>query len=211
MINLHVAICAFLCGALTAACASAPAASPPSATSSASPTPGPTSAVVLAMTGSFTFSSYGYSVGFPAGWTLAPATSRWWPPAWSVSDDNSGFDFIDGPLPEGGAFRAASAVAPEGISVDDWVDEFITAASVGSCYPPRAGLPEISVDGQTGRINDGCPDEIEATVVVGRRVYVFTLFLGEGQGRALFDAFAATIDLRPEDAIEVPSPTPSPI
>jgi hypothetical protein len=47
-----------------------------------------------------------------------------------------------------------------------------------------------------------------ATVVVEGRLYVFMLGHVRSDARAFFDAFAATIDLRPED-VAVPSTTPS--
>jgi len=170
-----------------------------------------TSAVVPAMTEAFTSANHGYAVGYPADWTLEPATSLWWPPAWKGSGVYTGFDRISAPVPlEGGVFRAASAQAPEGVSIDDWIDEFIIQAEVGTCNPSRTTLREVTIDSQRGRIRDECPAEVEATVVVGRRVYVFTLFLDASHRRAVFDAFAATIDLRPEDAVVVPSPTPPP-
>jgi hypothetical protein len=76
--------------------------------------------------------------------------------------------------------------------------------SPAGCGVPRSEKLEIIIDGQAGRVWEGCPGEIEANVVVGQRVYVFTLF-GDGISRALFDAYASTIDLRPEEAA---SPAP---
>ncbi len=52
------------------------------------------------------------------------------------------------------------------------------------------------------------PAELEATVAVGRRVYLITLFHDGPDRGAVFDALAATIDLRPED-VPTPSGTPS--
>ena len=48
---------------------------------------------------------------------------------------------------------------------------------------------------------------IEATVVAGGRLYLFVLLHDRSDARAFFDAWVATIDLRPEDAA-VPSSTP---
>ena len=42
-----------------------------------------------------------------------------------------------------------------------------------------------------------CPGEIEATVVAGGRLYLFTLLSDASDAKAIFDAYAATIDLRP--------------
>lgn len=155
----------------------------------------------------FASADYGYSVGVPSGWAIDPASMLWWPPAKTTPGDYSAFDFVTGEgVPDGAVFRAASAEAPEGVSVDDWIDEFITGAEAGTCNPPRVMLPEITIDGQVAKIRAGCPDEVEATVVVGRRAYVFTLF---SDSRAAFDAIVATIDLRPEAALEVPTPAAS--
>ncbi len=88
--------------------------------------------------------------------------------------------------------------------IDEWIDRAV-GYQPGGCGVPRSEQPEITIDGQPGRVWEGCPGEIEATVVVGGRVYLFTLF-GDGVSRALFDAYASTIDLRPEEAA---SPAPS--
>jgi hypothetical protein len=110
------------------------------------------------------------------------------------------FDFIVG------TFRGASTEVPDGVTIDDWVDQSVVHYQPGSvCGAPRSELPQVTIDGQPGRITLDCPGEIEATVVVDGRLYLFTLF-GDGVTRALFDAYASTIDLRPEEAA---SPAPS--
>jgi hypothetical protein len=186
---------------LAAACSSAASPSPSSA-------PSPTPTPVLSMTKTFTSVNNGYGVGYPADWTVEPATSLWWPPAWAHSDDYSGFDFIFAPADH--HFRAASAVAPEGVVIDDWIDSYMTTAGDNTCNPRRSTLPEITIDGQAGRIRTTCPNEVEATVEVRRRAYMFTLSSESPDIRAMFDAFAVTIDLRPEGAPAAPTPTPSP-
>jgi hypothetical protein len=55
-----------------------------------------------------------------------------------------------------------------------------------------------------------CPEEIDATVVAGGRLYLFVMTHSpRANSRATFDAFAETIQLHPEDATE-PSTSPSP-
>jgi hypothetical protein len=83
-------------------------------------------------------------------------------------------------------------------------------------------LAEVTIDGHAGRLRGFCGDppatEIEATVVVNNRVYLFTLFrfvegnetASEAHERALFDAFAATIKLNPQDVQVRPSIVPGP-
>ena len=84
------------------------------------------------------------------------------------------------------------------------VDEYVsTTALPGGCGVPRSQQAEITIDGQPGRISE-CPNRIEATVVAGGRLYLFTLSHDRSDARAVFDAFAATIDLTPETAVDFP-------
>jgi hypothetical protein len=172
-------------------------------TPSVAPTSTPTP--VLSMTKTFTSVNNGFAVGYPADATVQPATSLWWPPDLRARAQSTGFDYIL--LAGFPTFRAASAVAPDGVVIDDWIDSYMTTAGDSDCNPRRATLPETTIDGQAGRIRTTCPGEVEATVVVGRRAYLFTLFSDSPDRKAMFDAFAATIDLRPEGA---PAATPWP-
>jgi len=72
------------------------------------------------------------------------------------------------------------------------------------------------IDGLAGRYRGFCGDanEVEATVVAGDRVYMFTLFQGdrvstEAEERAVFEALLATITLDPAAADRPASPAPS--
>jgi hypothetical protein len=173
-----------------------------------------------AMTQSFTSEKYGYSVRYPADWRVDPATTFWSPPEWKASaGDSSALDLIT-PVVGPRLFRAASALAPDAASVDDWIAEFITMSDFADCNPPRETLEPVVIGGKAGRLRGFCGNppatEIEATVVVDRRVYVFTLFSFvesgaiEADERALFDALAATITLSPENAQARPSIVPGP-
>jgi len=130
-----------------------------------------------------------------------------WDPVTQPHPDNSGAhdDPFDG-VETGFAayFKAASTEIPDGVSIDEWVDEYV---SPGGCGVPRSQQAEITIDGQSGRISE-CPNEIDATVVAGGRLYLFILLHDRSDGRAFFDAWIATIDLTPETAA-VPSSTPS--
>jgi hypothetical protein len=195
-------------GGLPPAPSASPSPSPSLAPASAAPS-GPTTLVIPAMSELYVSGRYGYSVMYPADWSGAAASQTWWPPDWKAGRSaGEPFDFID----RGGgtsAFRAASALLPDGLpDVNDWIDEFLTFGDP-TCVPPRERQELVSIDGAPGRLRDSC-GEVEATIVLDGRVYMFTLYLGLDQvtnGRELFDAFAATIDLRPEDAA-LPSPSP---
>ncbi len=169
----------------------------PSATAPASTSVRPGALPPLAST--FTSESYGYSFRYPDGWSATHASARWWPPDWkSGGSPQEPFDSVASPG-DRPIFRAASALLPEDAVVDAWIAENITFSDVPGCAPPRDTLEAVVIDGQPGRLRDSC-GEVEATVVAGRRVYVFTLFVGPsgvGGARALFDAIAATMELAP--------------
>jgi hypothetical protein len=189
-----------------------PSATPPpvpaSAAPSSSPSPSPTTLTIPPMQQTFFSERHGYTVSYPAGWSSSPAAQAWWPPDWKAGGSEiEPFDILEGG-DESPFLRAASAPLPTGLpSVDDWIDEFLTFGDP-ACVPPRGQQEAITIDGAPGRLRDSC-GEVEATVVLDGRVYMFTLFVwneGVTNGRELFDALAATIDLRPEDAV-LPSPS----
>jgi hypothetical protein len=193
----------------------APSASPPPSVSprpSTSPAPS-TSAIpepsVGAMTQTFTSPTFGYSIKYPAGWTVTPTT-------------------VDGPTPggadalvseAGGWFlRASSAAIPDGVVVDDWIRQTLTYSDDAGCAPARKTLESVTIDGHEGRILGFCgvppAPQIEATVVADKRVYLFTLFDSQevpkaDEARALFDRLASLIKLDPASAGGSPKPSPS--
>ena len=179
--------------------------SPVPSASPAASTPASPGASIPEMTETFTSAKFGYSIHYPADWTVTPAKA-------GTTGESDTFD------PPGGVgrFRALSVVVPAGVVVDDWITQNITASDIPECAPPRDTLAEVTIDGQPGRFRGFCGNppatEIEATVVVDNRVYVFTLFRGnegtasEGELRSLFDAFTATVTLNPQDAEGSPGP-----
>ena len=180
----------------------------PSDAPSADPAPIPTTLTIPPMQQTFFSERYGYTVSYPAGWSSSSAAQTWWPPDWKAGGSpGEPFDVM-AVQDETLGLRVASAPLPEGLpNVNDWIDEYLTFGDP-NCVPPRERQESISIDGAPGRLRDACR-EIEATVVVDGRVYMFTLFLWNDvvNGRELFDAIAATIDLRPEDAT-LPSQRP---
>jgi hypothetical protein len=172
----------------------------PSASAPPSPAESAQSVVIPDLTQTFVSSTNGFSIGYPDGAIISPATVVANP---FVEQNNEEFDFINNEPSH--TFRGASSLAPGTASIDDWIDR---GFQPGGCQVRRSEQAEITIDGQPGRIWEGCPNEIEATVAVGRRVYVFSLFGAADVpdvSRAVFDAYASTIDLRPEEAA---SPAP---
>ena len=147
--------------------------------------------------------------------TVTPAEQLW---GFSVQVDD-GFDVVETGL--AAVFKGASTEFPgEGPcrnteaepipcgSIDEQIDRYLSDDYVlgGGCGVPRSQQVEITIDGQSGRIAE-CPNHIEATVVAGGRLYLFTLSHDRGDARAVFDAFVATIELTPETAVDFPGLT----
>ncbi|MFL5726146.1 MAG: hypothetical protein ACJ77F_07385 [Chloroflexota bacterium] len=159
-----------------------------------------------ALTSTFVSPTYGYSFGYMR--RLEPATERWDPINQPLEDRDFDhrFDAVETGL--AAYFEGASTEIPDGVSIDDWVDQYVTPIPAGGCGVPRSQQAEITIDGQPGRIV-ACANGIQATVGAGGRVYLFILSAARSDARAFFDSWIATIDLRPEDAA-VPSTSPSP-
>jgi hypothetical protein len=173
--------------------------------------------VLRGMTETFVSPTYGYSFEYFDRGGPAPATEVWDPGNQPPLDDVGLYERFDANETGLGAyFQGASTPIPDGVSIDEWVDEYVTPSTAGNCGIPRSQQEEIIIDGQPGRIAEcpGAPDtdsramvdtstvsEIHATVVAGGRLYFFSLAGPRGEGaRMLFDAWVATIDLTPETA-----------
>ena len=125
------------------------------------------------MTTTFISLRNGFVLKHPDRVTLTPATN-----IWGFGDD--GFDVVETGL--AAVFKGASTDMPlvqngflvgepSGISIDAWVDQAVEDAA-GNCGVPRSEQAEITIDGQPGRISE-CQNRIEATVLVGGRLYLF--------------------------------------
>jgi hypothetical protein len=150
-----------------------------------------------ALTKTFVSPTNGFSFGYIRG--LEPAKELW-DPVTQPFPDKSGdlddpFDFVETGF--GAVFKSASTAIPDGVSLDAWIDEHVSS---WGCGVPRSQQAEITIDGRSGRVAE-CPGMITATVVAGRRLYLFILGRDSSDARAFFDTFTATIDLRPETAV----------
>jgi hypothetical protein len=175
-----------------------------------SPSPSASAAVDFPMTSTFVSPTYGFSFKYLDRGGLRPATELWDPVRQQADINLDGaFDAVETGL--SAYFEAASVKLPDGVSIDAWVDQYVTPTAAGGCGVARGRQAEITIDGQSGRVaecHNGDPDRVQATVVAGGRLYLFILSAARSDARALFDAWIATIDLRPEDAA-VPSNSPS--
>jgi hypothetical protein len=151
----------------------------------------------LGLTETFVSPTYGYTFGYIRG--IQPATDRWDPSSQPLEERNLDRRFDAVETGYGAYLEGASTKLPDGISVDAWVDEFVTPRTVGGCGVPRSQQAQITIDGEPGRVAE-CADQIEATVVAGGRLYLFVVYRDGRDARAMFDAWVATIDLTPETA-----------
>jgi hypothetical protein len=171
-----------------------------------SPSPSPAQAIYYpALMTTFVSPTYGFSFKYLDRGGLRPATEVWDPvnKQADISFDHA-FDAVETGL--SAYFEAASVELPDGVSIDAWVDKYVTPMAAGGCGVPRSRQADITIDGQSGRVAE-CQNGIQATVVAGGRLYLFILSAARSDARAFFDAWVATIDLRPEDAA-VPSNSP---
>jgi hypothetical protein len=160
-----------------------------------------------AMTTTFVSPTYGYSFNYLDRGGLAPATEPWDPGNQPLDDRNFDGRFDGVETGFRAYFESASTPIRDGVSIDAWVDQFVTPLTAGGCGLPRSQQADITIDGHPGRVAE-CPNRIEATVVAGGRLYLFILGHDRSDARAWFDAWIATVDLRPE-AAAVPSISPS--
>jgi hypothetical protein len=162
------------------------------------------------LTQAFTSPTFGYSIRYPAGWTVDSTTGDGPTPG--------GTDSFD-PTAGGWHLRALSRAVPDGVVVDDWIVQTLQNSNDPGCMPKRDTMERVTVDGHEGRVMGFCgvppAPQIEATVVVDKRAYLFTLWdtregaTNEKETRALFDALMATITLDPGTAGGSPKPSPS--
>jgi hypothetical protein len=146
----------------------------------------------------FVSPTYGFSFGSIDRGGIEPATERWDP-------SNQPVDFRGGPQLDyvdtgfGAGVAGASTPVPDGVSIDEWVDQYVTSLAAGGCGDPRSEQEEVVIDGESGRLAQ-CQIQVDATVVAGGRLYLFRLYRNSPDRRAMFDEWVTTIDLTPETA-----------
>jgi hypothetical protein len=183
----------------------------------ATASPAPSDPLTPALTEAFTSETYGFSIRYPADWSARPATGFFSPSEWAAQGGPvKWLDILAPPGERRGMLRAVSVLVPEGAKADDLVATYMDCAA--SC---QATLTDISIGGQPARLQERVragQEEVQASVLVGDRVYVFTLSEGANDTewpvlenvRGLFDALMATVEFHPEDALAAPSSSPSP-
>lgn len=148
----------------------------------------------LSMT--FISPTMGYSVRYPAGWTITLATDSWPYGKTSFWDTPDG-DRLEG---DGAGFRGTSQALAPGQSASQWIAEYIGTSL------PCGTQEQAPVGNQVGTIDlNDCPGAgrlggrvFDIAVVAGGRGYNFTM---EGRvDRAFFLAMLATVTFSPNSA-----------
>ena len=162
---------------------------------SPSPTPPPT---VAPLSGSFTSTRHGISLATPDRWTTQPATEAWdGRPFPNYGDPD--VDLIQHPVHQGELWLMVASKPLEAADADQWPADQLAALE---CVT----VP-LSVDGATGLIGATFDrsDCSAAFVTSTGRGYMIRLYDSTGlpgYGRTWFDEVLATVDLRPEDAVD---------
>ena len=180
-------------------------------------TPQPTSAVPSAstlaippLTETFVSPRNGFTVSYPAGWSVRPATDIW-PSDIFLPLGHPAFDSLQ--QPGEAELNVASQRLAVGQTEAEWLDAFFHpfqgAAPCGT-LPDKS--PRLAIDGRTGYlVTDACPMpadrqfsvpdlEYRAIVIADGRVY--DIRLHGNIDRAWFDAIVATIRLDPSSALD---------
>jgi hypothetical protein len=189
----------------TVAPSEAPASAPP-----ASAVPSPISA--SALTQIFTSTVHGISVSYPEGWIIEPATGPWTDGPNSHSFNNPQDDRLFGmPITMDELFLNIASQPIGDAAPEDWTAEQMAE---WESTPGCTATEPIAVDGATGLIgSEGCD---LAVVTTDGRGYWISLRTNPDGGsvvapfdRAWFEEVLATVQLHPEDAVDVaPSATP---
>jgi hypothetical protein len=185
----------------------------PTASPSPSPSltigPSPSSSVTVpALTETFTSERNGFSISYPTGWVTRPATDPW---TTGYPDfASTGGDIIYDPVLEHNLWIMIASQPLAGKSATQWLDDLL--AGLGPADICHAPSEPVTIDGTQGRLCGA-----SAATSAGDRGYLIWLYTSgddpaavAGYDQAYFNDILATLQLRPEDAVDTPaSPSPS--
>jgi len=178
-----------------------PSSAPPSLVATATPT---SSIAPPALTQTFTSTMHGIAASFPAGWTVRAATEPWTTVEWSFEDPS--VDIIHDPSLADHLFLALGSQPLGATSAVKWIADRLAFVECGT-------TEQVTVDGASGSI---CGDGALAMASSRGRGYMIALYTSGDEGwldsvydRAWFKDILATVDLRPQDAVDITT-SPSP-
>jgi hypothetical protein len=174
----------------------------PTARPTTAPTdrPQPTTYVPGALTQTFTSAFHGVSLRYPEGWAAQKATEPWpegGPPNLS---DPTGDDLLDGDFGDN-LFLTVVSRPLGAASLDEWFTDLLGDED---CTVRAGG----TINGADSVLRSECPNDV-AAALSGGRGYYFELRTSPDDVElraldtaALLDAFLATVELHPEDAVD---------
>jgi hypothetical protein len=178
----------------------------PEPTASPEPSPSPT-ASTPPLTQSFTSTLHGFSVSYPEGWTARAATEPWTDRPGVPEYSDPGFDVLQDPVLTDHLFLYIASQPIGDSTPADWVVAHMASYGCTTTEP-------IAVDGATGLI--GANDCDTVAVTSAGRGYQISLLKSDDNpsavasyDRAWFEEVLATVQLQPEDAVDV-APSSSP-
>jgi hypothetical protein len=178
----------------------------PSRSATLPPLPTPSPYEPPALTETFTSNIHGISISHPAGWRAEAATEPWTTSGVPLFREPAG-DYLYEPARTDHLFLGIASKALAGASFDEWAADLLAASGC-----PGSNTP-IVVDGAAGVMSGECTI---AVVSSEGRAYVIVLHKSDDfadlrafDARPWFDDLLATVQLRPEDAVDA-SPSASP-
>ena len=183
-----------------AATAAVPSATP-STTARASvaaslPTPTP----ALPLTETFTSTLHGISISYPEEWTAQAATAPWTGGGFVFGEPTA--DFLYDPALTDHLFLTVASQPIGDSAPDEWVAEKLALDDACVATEP------IAVDGATGLIGAGECNAVAVTT--DGRGYLISLYTSDDEAwlsvaydRAWFEGVLATVQLVPDDAVDV--------
>jgi hypothetical protein len=192
----------------------------PSPTPSATLAPTPSSTPIDPSTWtSFRSARHGYSISYPADWTVTPATAPWLAGTDPGSPPNATLDVFTGAGTNGPTFVVVSQPLAKGVTGTAWLTAYESLGATrmpAVCWPPPDQMEPTTIGGQPASIHggSGACGFTEAVAIVGGRVYELTGYPTRSASgvfdRALFDAFLSTVQFDPTSADDRPAVSPKP-
>ena len=163
------------------------------------------------LTETFASPRHGFSVQYPAGWTVTPATAAW-PPVSFLPYGNPALDTFESPAGNARLIVSSQALGI-GQTEETWLAAFFRPfEGTSACGADHSAWPRLPIGGTSGYLDAaGCPVpadskisprdvSFDALVFAGGRVYEFGL---DGDvDLAYFEALLATVRLDPTKALD---------
>jgi len=164
------------------------------------PSLGPTSPPRPTLTESYTSPIHGYTVSYPAGWTVREATE-----SWTTEIPFQASAFADVIATADNRFLAVASQPLAGRNSDAWYDQITSDSGWGDTCEPTS--EPVTIDGESGVSVTHCDGTQTALVAVANRGYLIVLYGIEEP--ETFMEILATMQLDPASAVD-PSPLASP-